>query len=260
MEERRQRGTALITGASSGIGAAFARKLAARGDDLILVARREARLAALAGELESLYGASVQYLVADLAEPAGLEQVEGRVATLPRLDLLINSAGFGARGDFVGADIHRQSAMIHLHVVATTRLARAALPGMVVRRQGGLVNVASLEAFVAMPGDAVYNATKAYLVSFSRTLHEELRGTGIRVQALCPGFTRTELHTAENLPESDLARIPAFLWSRAEHVVESSLRALERDRVICVPGWKNRAILVLAQLGLVNLILRAALA
>jgi len=259
MLERRERKEALITGASSGIGAAFARRLAAEGYDLTLVARREERLAALAGELGATYGIAVRHLPADLADPTGLEQVERQVASLPDLDLLINNAGFGARGDFAETDVRRQSEMIQLHVLAATRLTRAALPDMMRRRQGGIIQVASLAAFVTLPGDAVYNATKAYLVSFSRTLHEELRGTGVRVQALCPGFTRTEFHAAEHLSESELARIPAFLWSPAEEVVAASLRALARGQVVCVPGWKNRVILTLARMGVVRLLLRVAL-
>jgi uncharacterized protein len=256
---KRERGTTLITGASSGIGAAFARVLAAQGYDLILVARREERLAALASDLGERYGIAVQYLLADLSEPSGLEQAEQRVASLTDLDLLINNAGFAARGYLAETDIRRQSEMIQLHVVASTRLTRAALPGMIVRRQGGIINVASLGAFVALPGDAVYNATKAYLVSFSRTLHEELKGTGVRVQALCPGFTRTEFHDAGGLPESDLARIPAMLWLQAEEVVRVSLRSLRRDQVICVPGWRNRIIHFLARIGVVERALRTAL-
>jgi uncharacterized protein len=267
MLARRQAKTALITGASSGIGAAFARRLAAEGYALTLVARREERLAALARELELLHGVAARYLVADLSGPPGLEQVERHIASpgarsparLVGLDLLINCAGFGARGDFVDSDIYRQVEMIQLHVVASTRLTRAALPGMIARRQGGIINVASLAAFIPIPGDATYNATKAYLVSFTRTLHEELKGTGVRVQALCPGFTRTELHAAQQLPESDLARIPAILWSPAAEVVESSLQALARGQVLCVPGWKNRAIFVLTRLGVTRLVLRAAL-
>jgi short-subunit dehydrogenase len=259
MPQHRPGKMALITGASSGIGAAFARRLAADGYDLTLVARREERLAVLAGELGEHYGAVVQCLLADLSESAALEQVEQRVAALPELDLLINNAGFGTRGSFAESDVRRQSQMIQLHVVASTRLTHAALPGMVARRHGGIINVASLAAFIALPGDAVYNATKAYLVSFSRTLREELKGTGVRVQALCPGFTRTELHSAQGLPESELARVPAMLWLRAEEVVGASLRSLGRNQAICVPGWKNRVILYLARLGVVELALRIAL-
>jgi short-subunit dehydrogenase len=259
MPQQRPGKKALITGASSGIGAAFARRLAADGYDLTLVARRKERLAALAGELEVQHGIAVQYLLADLSESAALAQVEQRVASLPELDLLINNAGFGIRGGFAESDVRRQSQMIQLHAVASTRLTHAALPGMIARRQGGIINVASLAAFIALPGDAVYSATKAYLVSFSRTLHQELQGTGVRVQALCPGLTRTELHSAQGLPESDLARIPAMLWLHAEEVVGASLQSLGRNQAICVPGWKNRVILFLARLGVDKLALRIAL-
>jgi hypothetical protein len=149
--------------------------------------------------------------------------------------------------------------MIRLHVVASVRLARAALPDMIARGRGGIINVASLAALTPMPGDAIYSATKAFLVTFSQSLHEELRDAQVRVQALCPGFVRTEFHDVEGLPEDDLARIPSLLWSRADDVAASSLRALARGPVVCVPGWQNRAILVLARLGVVKLVLRAAL-
>jgi short-subunit dehydrogenase len=259
MPERRRARTALITGASSGIGAAFARRLAAEDYDLILVARREQRLAALAAELGGRHGVVAQSLAADLTEPAGLEEVEKYVASRDSVDLLVNSAGFGARGDFAQVDLHRQLEMIQLHVLASVRLARAVLPGMIERDRGGIINVASLSAFITLPGDATYCATKAFLVSFSQALHEELRETGVRVQALCPGFTRTEFHGVEQLPESDLARIPAVLWSPADEVVAASLRALPRGPVVCVPGWKNRVIVALARLGVVRVLMRAAL-
>jgi len=259
MPEQRQGKTALITGASSGLGAAFARRLAADGHDLILVARREERLATLASELAARHGVHAHSVVADLSDPAGVRRVEEYVESLDILDLLINNAGFGARGDFAGTDLGRQIEMIQLHVVACVRLARAALPGMIVRNHGGIINVASLAAFIPLPGDATYGATKAFLVSFSQALHEELRSTAVRVQALCPGFIRTELHSSGQLPETDLARIPAMLWSPADEVVAESLRALARGQVVCVPGWKNRLIVMLARMGVVRLLLRVAL-
>jgi short-subunit dehydrogenase len=255
----RKRKTALVTGASSGLGAAFARRLAADGCDLILVARREERLAGLAGELAARHGAAVRCISADLADPAGVEQVGECVGSLDPLDLLINNAGFGARGAFAETDLRRQLEMIQLHVLASVRLARAVLPGMIERNRGGIINVASLAALIPMPGDAIYSASKAFLITFSQALHEELRGTGVRVQALCPGFMRTEFHSAEELPEVDLARIPARLWSRADEVAAESLKVLAGGQVVYVPGWKNRGIVALARLGLVKFVLRAAL-
>jgi hypothetical protein len=257
MAERGLTKTALITGASSGLGAAFARQLAADGYELVLVARREDRLAAFASELGLQFGIVTQHLAADLCDPAGVEKVEKHIKSLDRLDLLINNAGFGARGDFVHADLDRQIEMIQLHVLASVRLAHAALSGMIARDRGGIINVASLAGFIPLPGDATYSATKAFLVSFSQALHEELRGTKVRVQALCPGFIRTEFHAVEQLPESELARIPRVLWSQADGVAAASLRALAKGTVVSVPGWKNRLILALARMGVVRLILRA---
>jgi short-subunit dehydrogenase len=259
MAEREPRKSALVTGASSGLGAAFARRLGADGYDLMLVARRAGRLADLADELGDCHAVVVRCVAADLADRAGIEQVEECVRSLGGLDLLINNAGFGARGPFAETDLRRQLEMIQLHVLASVRLARAALPGMIERNRGGIINVASLAALIPVPGDATYSATKAFLVTFSQALHEELRGTGVSVQALCPGFMRTELHSAEGLPEADLARIPALLWSRPDDVAAESLRALARGQVVCVPGWQNRCIVALARLGVVRLVLRAAL-
>jgi hypothetical protein len=149
--------------------------------------------------------------------------------------------------------------MIQLHVLASVRLAWAVLPGMLERNRGGIINVTSLTAFIPLPGDATYSATKAYLVSFSQALHEELRGTGVRVQALCPGFTRTEFHSVEQLPESDLARIPAMFWSHADEVVRASLQAMAGGSAVCVPGWRNRMIVALARTGVLRPLLRLLL-
>ncbi len=248
--------TALITGASSGIGAAFARQLAGRGYDLLLVARREGRLAALSAELEARHGVTAGYLVADLAHPDGVGKVEQHIARCEPLHLLVNNAGFGATGAFSQADLERQTEMIHLHVVASVRLARAALPGMIARGAGAIVNVASVLAFVPLAGDATYCATKSYLVAFTQALQAELRGTGVRVQALCPGLTRTEFHHPEHLPQFGRYQVPAALWSTAEQVAAASLEALARGQLICIPGWRNRAIVALARLGVVGLALR----
>ncbi len=235
--------TALITGGSSGIGAAFARKLAAAGYDLVLVARREDRLAALADELTQAHRVRVEPLPADLTLEADVERVAGRIADLPTLDLLINNAGFGAEGRFALADLDPQLAMIRLHVLASVRLTRAALPGMLARGRGGIINVASLAGFMALPGAATYCATKGYLITFSRALQDELRGTGVRVQALCPGFTRTEFHGRQ--ASSAASRVPGFLWMSADAVAEASLRALARGRTICIPAWGNRLLKLL---------------
>jgi len=246
-EAHGQPGTALITGASSGIGAAFARQLAARGYNLILVARREARLAALAAELQGDYPITAEILAADLANPADIQRVEGRIARLSHLDLLINDAGFGAPGPFAEMDLARQLDMIHVHIIASVRLARAALPGMIARRRGAIINVSSVAAFVPLPGSATYSATKAYLNLFSEALQAELHASGVKIQALCPGFTHTGFHATPEHAGFDRSRIPGPLWMSAQEVAAQSLDALGRSGVIFIPGLKNRWLAALAR-------------
>ena len=248
--------TALITGASSGIGAAFARQFAAQGYDLILVARRRERLAALAAEMQQRHAISAEILPADLANPADVERVQRRIAEVNTLDTLINNAGFGTSGPFVEVGLAKQVEMIHVHVTASVRLCHAALPGMIARRRGAIINVSSVAAFWPLPGNATYAATKAYLITFSEALRTELLGTGVKVQALCPGFTYTEFHDKPRFEGFERSAIPAMMWMSAEDVVAASLKALRRDQVICVPGFKNRLIVALAGNPLTPLLLR----
>src|SRR5271157_1323661 len=236
------RTTALVTGASSGIGAAFAYRLAASGHDLVLVGRRQQRLEALSYEIRQHNSVAVEVMVADLAEEKGIEQVERCIADLPILDLLINNAGFGATGNFTDSDLQHQLDMIQVHVLAPVRFTHAALPGMIARRHGGIINVASLAAFLLAPGNVTYSSTKDYLVTFSEVLAMELKGTGVRVQALCPGFVMTEFHDRPELKDFDRSQFPKYLWSSAENVVDESLRGLERNRVVVVPGWIYRLV------------------
>jgi short-subunit dehydrogenase len=233
-------GTALITGASSGIGATFARRLAAQGYDLVLVARREERLTALATELHRRHGVQAEVLVADLADPAAVARVEQVIEGLDTLSLLINNAGFGASTHFIEVDLATHVDMIQVNVTAVVRLSRAALPGLVARGRGTIINVSSLAAFVSTAGNVTYGATKSYLNAFSEALQAELRGTGVHIQALCPGFTRTEFHYTPELKHFDPNRLPKPLWMSAEAVVEESLAALGRGQVIVIPGRLNR--------------------
>ena len=244
--------TALITGASSGIGAEFARQLAAQGHDLILVARRGERLAALAAELQDQHNITAEPLVADLATTEGIEKVAARLAELNNLALLVNNAGFGISGSLAKAELQGQLDMLNVHMVATMHLSHAALPGMISRGSGGIINVASLAAFMALPGEINYCATKAYLVTFSQALAAEVRRKGVRVQALCPGFTITEFHDEPDRPGAGREGYPRFLWGSSQAVVADSLRALDRGQVVCVPGFVNRMIRLLTRTGLVN--------
>lgn len=241
----RSRGLAVVTGASAGIGESFARALAARGYDLLLVARRRRRLESLARTLDDAHGRRAEVLAADLTRPAGLRALEARLESEPRLRLLVNDAGLGDFAPFCKSDRAREEAEVRLNVLAVVRLTHAALPGMVRRRRGAVVNVSSTAAFAPCPNFATYGATKAFVNSFTEALHEELRGTGVAVQALCPGLTHTEIFEKA---EVDTAGLPAFLWMEPDAVVAESLAALERGDVVCVPGLGNRALSSLARL------------
>src|SRR5450759_3582515 len=234
---------ALVTGASSGIGAAFARRLARDGFELILVARRDDLLEQLAREL-----GGAETLVADLTVEADLARVEARIASAPQLDLLVNNAGFGTKGRFWETPFEGQERMHQLHVMATLRLTRGALAAMVPRARGGVINVSSVAAFGQSPGNVSYCATKAWMNSFTEGLDLELRGSGspVRVQALCPGFTVTGFHDTMGMGREG---IPAWLWMRAEDVVNTSLRGLERGQLFVVPGSIYKMVVTLEKLA-----------
>lgn len=238
-EPRGSGGRAWVTGASVGIGAAFARRLARDGHDLGLVARRARPLEQLAAELEAAHGIHARVIAADLTDAAALREVERALAHDTHLALLVNNAGFGTNGAFAGLDADREEEEIRLNVVALARLTRAALPGLVRRGHGGVINVSSMAGFQAAPFNATYGATKAFVNSFTEALHEELRGSGVRVMALCPGFTRTEFQQRAGI---DASGIPSLAWMSAEAVVEAALQGYRRGDVVCVPGFGNWAL------------------
>jgi short-subunit dehydrogenase len=251
------RGRALITGASSGIGQAFARRLAAQGFDLTLVARREERLRSLAAELSAAHGIRAEALAADLAREEEIDRVAQAVRQMPDLVLLINNAGFGTRGDFAEVALERHLDMIRVHDVATVCLTWAAVPGMVERGRGAIINVSSIAAFFPSGGGATYTATKAYLNNFSEALAAELQGTGVKVQALCPGFTTSEFHDTPEYEGFNRGQVPGPLWMSADAVAEGSLAALASDDVIVVPGRAYRGIVLTANSPLRGAIRRA---
>jgi uncharacterized protein len=226
-------GRALVTGASSGIGAVFARQLAQQGYDLVVLARREDRLRALADEFQRNYGTRVEVLPADLSDPADVERVAQQVAEMEDLELLVNNAGYGVGGRFSEIDARKNMDNVQVNLVAPVRLARAVLPGMIRRGRGGIINVSSVASFLPAAGNHTYGATKNYLNFLSESLRMELEGTGVRVQALCPGYTHTEFHDADPGYKST---IPGILWLNAEDVVAESLRGLREGRLYVVPG------------------------
>jgi uncharacterized protein len=237
------RGLAVVTGATAGIGREFAEQLGARGYDLLLVARDRQRLAATAEALAASHRVEAEVFAADLSRDDDVTRLVERLTASPRLTLLVNNAGFGSRGRLVEADIEPQEAMLRLHVLAPMRLTRAALPVLLANRAGGVINVSSVAGFIYSAGNVNYCATKAYLTTFSEGLAAELAGTGVKVQALCPGFTRSEFHQRMDV---DVSELPRWMWMSADSVVNISLRALDRGRpVVCVPGLRYKLMVLL---------------
>jgi len=235
---------ALVTGATSGIGAAFASRLAQKGFDLILHGRRQKELMDRAKNLERIYSTSVEIIIAELSRPDEIRKVEERINSLDRLDMLVNNAGYWEPGVFWEHSPDSLEAMIMVHNVAPVRFIRAALPRMLERDKGDIINVSSLGAYLNMVTLENYSATKAYLISFTESLHVALMGTGIRVQALTPGFTVTEFHSRLGADFTKEQRT----WMQPEEVVDESLRALGKGPVVCIPGFKRRFIVKLASM------------
>jgi hypothetical protein len=239
-------GTALVTGASAGLGVHFAEALAARGHDLILTARRLDRLETLAADMRARHGVAVAVIAADLADPTAPDAL---IAEIGRRGLavnwLINNAGFGASGAVAEADTAALLAMIDVNCRAPVALARAVLPGMLQMRSGGILNVASTASFQPGPWMAVYYASKAFMLSFSEALHEEVRGHGVHVAAICPGPTRTEFFAVAGKSDAMLARIAG----PPEQVVRDGLAALFANRAVRVSGLINRLMALSPRLG-----------
>jgi len=238
-------GTVLVTGASSGIGEAFARRLAAQCRTLILTARREEKLKRLADELAKEHDIAVHVLAADLSRAGSAAEL---FAALERLgltvDLLVNNAGFGKSGLFAEIPFELQAEMVRLNVNTLMELTRLVLPGMRQRKRGGVINVASNAAFQPVPHLAVYGATKAFVLSFSEAVAEEAAPDGVRVMALCPGATATDFWEVAGMWQNRRDRLPT-----PDSVVAQGLRAFERGRRVFVPGAANKLTTWLARLG-----------
>ncbi|MGD0667529.1 MAG: SDR family oxidoreductase [Bryobacteraceae bacterium] len=235
---------AAITGASSGIGSVFARKLAAQGYDLLLIARRRDRLDQLAAELERAHQIHVEACTADLSVVEEMDRVAARLAAEPRLDLLVNNAGFGVKGRFYEAPLDEQLKMHRLHIGAILRLTHTALAAMVARGRGAIINVASVAGFTRSPGSVSYCASKAWLNAFTEGLYLDLKSarSPVVVQALCPGFTYTEFQDVVGIDPSSIAQ---SLWMNAEDVVDASLAGLRQRKLFVVPGWRYKMVVAL---------------
>lgn len=230
--------TSLITGATAGIGREYAVQLAARGDDLVLVARDAARLEEVAEELRSAHGVEVEVLVADLTDRAQLAVVEARLADRARpVDLLVNNAGFGLKHRFLDNTADEETAMLEVLVTAVLRLSHAALGAMAERGHGGIINVSSMAAFLPRGS---YAAAKAWVNSFSEWAHLEYGPRGVKVMALCPGFTKTEFHE-----RMQVRRGEGLMWLDADFLVRTSLEDFEKGRAYSIPGLQYKAIRVL---------------
>lgn len=232
-------GWAVITGASSGIGEEFARQLGAQGFSLFLVARRKDRLEELAKSLHGAYGVTAETFPANLGHLGEIDRVRERLQTLENLDVLINNAGFTTVGPFFETDLKSQLSMLNVHNATPVILTRIVLPKMIQRNRGVIIFTASLAAFLPSPGAGLYTPTKAFLMCLAKILSLELNHTQVRVQALCPGYTRTEFH---NDPAFNglKALLPKFVWGTSQRVVRNSLQAALKRKCVVVPGLLNR--------------------
>ncbi|MBN1437424.1 MAG: SDR family oxidoreductase [Sedimentisphaerales bacterium] len=234
--------TAFITGASSGIGAVYARSLAKRGYNLVLHGRRRELLEQHAEQLRREFGVDVEIVIAELSDPQEMQNLEQHILHIDKLGFLVNNAGFGLPEDFHSSDSKDNQIMLRVHAEATIRLTHAALKVMLPRKSGAIVNVSSVAGFLISSRNAMYCATKAFLNTFSESLYLELHGSGIKVQVLCPGFTTTDFHKKLDL----VPRVPmSRKFMSAEYVVNASLRDLDRGKPVCIPGGKYKLVPIL---------------
>jgi short-subunit dehydrogenase len=239
--------TALVTGASSGIGAAIAAELASRGFSLILVARREERLLSLATELSSDHGIDVEVIAADLADEGERDRLQHELGGRGRaVEVLVNNAGFGHQADFARSPRERMVEMVRVNVEAVVDLTSRFIGPMVERGRGSVINIASTAAFQPLPGSAVYAASKSFVLSFSEAIRTELRGTGVTVTAVCPGPAKTEFTEVAGVGGVE-QRTPGAVWTSVEEIARQAVDGARRDKRVVVPGMLNRASAIAGQ-------------
>jgi len=230
---------AVITGPTSGIGMAFAHKFASQGYNLLLVARRKQKLLELSNHLSKRYNIKADWISTDLSKEEDIKLIENKLSSLPRVDILVNNAGFGVAGYFMEVALEEQLKMVNVHITSTIRFCKAVIPAMAEAQKGTIINLASFAAFMELPGSVMYSTTKAAVIKFSQALQTEVKSYGIKIQALCPGFTPTSFHSSINRDAEFVKHIPGFLWTSIDSVVETSLSKLNKKRVVCIPGKVN---------------------
>jgi short-subunit dehydrogenase len=245
-------GLAVITGAAGGLGAAYADELASRGHRLLLIDRRQAPLEQVCQAITARHGTHSEACAVDLCSREDVLRLGKRLEQTPDINWLVNNAGFGALDYFVDVDTQRLVSMADLHVIAPTILTRAVLPQMLEHNRGTIVNVSSLGAFFQSAGNAHYGPTKRYLATFSMALEQELRGTKVRVQALCPGYVRTDFHATDSMKGHGEFATSADLWMSPEQVVQFSMRKLAGKQVVVIPGMRYSILGRFAQMPLLQ--------
>lgn len=233
--------TAVITGATGGMGSAFAKQLAQSRCNLVLIDMNRAKLNKLAQELRAVYKIDTEILVANLASEKSVKRIAEELATRKRIDMFVHAAGYGEKTFFSMEEIGKSVDMISVHVLSALQLIHALLPAMLKRKRGAIIVLSSLASFIPAPGSSVYSATKSFINTFLESLHMEVHTKGIKVQSLCPGLTHTGFHT-----DADIKRLGQIggidMWMEADEVVRCSLESLEEDKVICIPGFINKSL------------------
>lgn len=241
------RGTAVVTGATSGIGKAYAERLAADGFDLVITGRRREMLTELATGLRSRYGIKVQVVIAELSDESDLKGLMRLLAKKDDIFFLVNNAGFGSGETFCRCSMEEHMKMLNVHVVASLKLIYTVLPQMIRHQRGAIINVSSMGAFTPAPGSTMYASTKMFLKSFTESLHMEVKQHGIQVQCICPGFTRTEFHSRRKAGKIN-GGTSILKYMEAEDVVRKSMKSIGKGKVMVVPGLMNRLIVSLVQI------------